>query len=114
MTLGSAEAILGTLRDLRGVRGSFVVEEDGRLVHRDMAALFTDDLLEEAGSRPVRIRDVFADDEVTFAAIRFRDYILFVPELLSPRIYYARTYEEDRWSQSQILVRIARECFAAA
>jgi sugar phosphate isomerase/epimerase len=51
------------------------------------------------------------------------DFILFVPELLSPRIYYARLLrsaggelveESDRWEQSLALCRIATECFAAA
>ena len=51
------------------------------------------------------------------------DRILFVPELLSPRIYYARLLREangelveesDRWEQSMLLCRIASECFAAA
>ncbi|MCU1233265.1 MAG: hypothetical protein JWP63_1232 [Candidatus Solibacter sp.] len=40
------------------------------------------------------------------------DYILFVPELLSPRIYYG--HESDRWAQSLVLRRIARECFTLA
>jgi len=48
------------------------------------------------------------------------DYILFVPELLSPRIYYARRLvtsgkerleESDRWEQALVLRRIAEECF---
>ena len=51
------------------------------------------------------------------------DYILFVPELLSPRIYYARTFprngaqayeESDRWQQSLVLKRIAEQCFRTA
>ena len=51
------------------------------------------------------------------------DYLLFVPELLSPRIYYARLLnrsgaapaeESDRWAQSLVLCRIAGECFARA
>jgi hypothetical protein len=51
------------------------------------------------------------------------DYLLFVPELLNARIYYARTLggarglaieETDRWEQSLVLKRIAEECFAAA
>jgi sugar phosphate isomerase/epimerase len=51
------------------------------------------------------------------------DYLLFVPELLSPRIYYARLLnacggalleECDRWEQSLVLVRMARECFTEA
>jgi sugar phosphate isomerase/epimerase len=44
--------------------------------------------------------------------------ICFTPELLAPRIFYARTFggreESDRWAQSLVLSRIARECFAAA
>jgi hypothetical protein len=48
---------------------------------------------------------------------------LFVPELLSPRIFYGRTFpgpdgvpreEGDRWTDSFTLCRIARECFEAA
>ena len=51
---------------------------------------------------------------------RAGDYILFVPELLSPRIYYARCLatsgsermeESDRWEQALVLRRIAGECF---
>jgi sugar phosphate isomerase/epimerase len=42
----------------------------------------------------------------------------FTPELLEPEIYYARTFdgreESNRWEQSLVLVRIARECFAEA
>jgi hypothetical protein len=46
------------------------------------------------------------------------DMLPFVPELLAPAIYYARTFggqeESDRWQQSLVLCRIARECFQAA
>jgi hypothetical protein len=51
------------------------------------------------------------------------DYICFVPELLSPKIYYAREFhrstdelreEGDRWQQSLLLADIARQCFKAA
>ncbi|MCL5744782.1 MAG: hypothetical protein M1541_12780 [Acidobacteria bacterium] len=51
------------------------------------------------------------------------DYLLFVPELLSPRIYYARLLnaggespaeESDRWEQSLVLARMAGECFDEA
>ncbi|MGB6746277.1 MAG: hypothetical protein WBE38_21685 [Terracidiphilus sp.] len=44
--------------------------------------------------------------------------ICFTPELLAPSIYYARTFEgreeSDRWQQSLVLVRMARECFNEA
>jgi sugar phosphate isomerase/epimerase len=46
------------------------------------------------------------------------DRICFTPELLGPDFYYARIFREkeesDRWQQSLLLVRIARECFDEA
>jgi sugar phosphate isomerase/epimerase len=46
------------------------------------------------------------------------DRFCFTPELLGPEFYYARVFdgreETDRWEQSLVLVRIARECFAEA
>lgn len=46
-----------------------------------------------------------------------RESICFTPELLAPEIFYARMFdgreESDRWAQSLVLARIARECFDA-
>ena len=51
------------------------------------------------------------------------DWIYFAPELLAPRIYYARAFpnpegvlveESDRWQQSLLLKRIAEKCFEEA
>ncbi len=46
------------------------------------------------------------------------DVIWFAPELLAADIYFARTFagleESDRWEQSLVLCRIAKECFAQA
>ncbi len=50
------------------------------------------------------------------------DYICFTPELLSPRIYYARVFsvdgtlreESDRWTQSLVLKEIAGECWSSS
>lgn len=51
------------------------------------------------------------------------DYICFAPELLEPRIYYARVFtgpdgqpreECDRWQQALVYMRIAKDCFAEA
>lgn len=43
------------------------------------------------------------------------DMIVFAPELLSPRIAYARVFqdheESDRWVQALYLAKIARQCF---
>lgn len=42
----------------------------------------------------------------------------FTAELLAPNIYYARTFHEseesDRWQQSLVLTKIARDCFDEA
>lgn len=52
------------------------------------------------------------------AAAAAGDRMLFVPELLSPRIYYGRLLapggeeESDRWQQSLVLARLARRWFA--
>lgn len=52
-----------------------------------------------------------------------QETFLFVPELLSPRIYYGRKLhaeagelreECDRWSQGLVLKRLAEECWAAS
>lgn len=46
------------------------------------------------------------------------DSFCFTPELLGAEIYYARVFdgreESDRWQQSLVLARIARECFEEA
>jgi hypothetical protein len=65
---------------------------------------------------------VHIDDESALYVQHFReiwtrcfraapDTMLFVPELLSPRIYYGHP-GSDRWAQSLVLRRIATECFA--
>lgn len=40
------------------------------------------------------------------------DYLIFCPELLATGIYYAQDDRTDRWEQSLVLCRMARECFA--
>lgn len=51
------------------------------------------------------------------------DYLVFAPEILAPAIYYGRKFtmpdgtlreESDRYAQSLVYMRIARECFEAA
>lgn len=77
----------------------------------------------DAGTHPY-VADFRELWSAAFAAFleraRSGDYILFVPELLSPRIYYARYLatrgsermeEGDRWEQALVLRRIAAECF---
>ena len=51
------------------------------------------------------------------------DYLVFAPEILPPAVYYGRQFllpdgtmrqESDRYAQSLVLARIARECFEEA
>jgi predicted regulator of Ras-like GTPase activity (Roadblock/LC7/MglB family) len=85
---GLGEPIIATLRDVRGVAGAFVVREDGRLLCRDMAAMFSDEVLEEAGARVVRLGEAFADgeQEVELGVIRFRDYLVFLRRLRRAKV----------------------------
>jgi hypothetical protein len=53
-------ASLATLKDVGGITGSFVCTPNGRLAAREIPALFEDDVLAEAGSRLVRMREAFA------------------------------------------------------
>ena len=57
---GSVRASLATLMDVGGVVGSFVCTPNGRLVSREIPAMFDDGTLAEAGSRLVRFREAFA------------------------------------------------------
>ena len=71
---------LATLKDVAGIMGSFVCTPDGRLVSREIPALFDDGALMEAGSRLVRVREAFAagGDALDVGVIRFRDHRIYV------------------------------------
>jgi predicted regulator of Ras-like GTPase activity (Roadblock/LC7/MglB family) len=74
---------LGTLKDVTGIMGSFVFTEDGRLVAREIPALFDDTALAEASGRLARLRDTFAavGDRLDVAVVRFRDHKLYLKAL---------------------------------
>jgi len=76
-------ASLGTLKDVAGIMGSFVFTEDGRLVAREIPALFDDTALAEASGRLTRLRDTFAavGDRLDVAVVRFRDHKLYLKTL---------------------------------
>ena len=71
---------LATLKDVAGITGSFVCTKDGRLVAREIPALFEDAVLSEAGSRLLRVRETFAahGDEVEAAVVRFGEHRLYL------------------------------------
>jgi len=76
-------ASLGTLKDVSGIMGSFVFTEDGRLVAREIPALFDDGALAEASGRLTRLRETFAavGDDLDVAVVRFRDHKLYLKKL---------------------------------
>jgi predicted regulator of Ras-like GTPase activity (Roadblock/LC7/MglB family) len=76
----SAAVVLSGLRDVTGVYGSFMVSPEGATVARDMAAMFTDDLLDEVAGRLLRLRESFGPEgsDVLSYVLRFREHLLFV------------------------------------
>jgi len=76
-------ASLATLKDVSGIAGSFVCTQSGRLVAREIPALFEDAVLAEAGSRLLRITESFAagGDERDVAVARYGDHRLYLKAL---------------------------------
>lgn len=54
-------APIDALRDVSGVLGSFVVDRGGRLLMKDLPAVFDDSLFEEVGPRVVRLGEALAE-----------------------------------------------------
>jgi predicted regulator of Ras-like GTPase activity (Roadblock/LC7/MglB family) len=77
------EAALAPLRDLPLVHGSFVVSDMGRLLVRDLSALFGDDVLAEVAPRALRLRETFAhaNEELRACTLRYSDYLVFLRPL---------------------------------
>jgi predicted regulator of Ras-like GTPase activity (Roadblock/LC7/MglB family) len=77
---GSVRDTLATLKDVDGVVGSFVCMASGRLMSREIPAMFDDGALTEAGSRFVRFREAFAagGDELEVGLVRFRDHAVYL------------------------------------
>jgi hypothetical protein len=78
--VNAAASVLSTLRDVRGVQGSFLVSPSGDTIARDMAAMFGDELLDDVGPRLVRLLDAFAAEgtEVLSCVVKYRDHVLLL------------------------------------
>jgi predicted regulator of Ras-like GTPase activity (Roadblock/LC7/MglB family) len=76
-------ATLQSMRDVPGVQGSFVVSDFGRLLARDMPAMFGDDILGEAGPRALRLRETlsYGGQDVQACTLRYGDFLVFVRPL---------------------------------
>lgn len=74
---GLTEA-LQSMRDVPGLQGSFVVSDLGRLLARDMPALFGDEVLAEVGPRALRLRDTMGDgtDSLAWCVVRYPTNVL--------------------------------------
>jgi predicted regulator of Ras-like GTPase activity (Roadblock/LC7/MglB family) len=77
------EASLATLTDVAGITGSFVCTQSGRLVARQIPALFEDAVLAETGSRLVRLGETFAagGDDLDAAVVRYGDSRLYLKSI---------------------------------
>jgi predicted regulator of Ras-like GTPase activity (Roadblock/LC7/MglB family) len=82
-TLADLTASLGTLKDVAGIMGSFVFTDEGRLVAREIPAVFDDVALTEASGRLTRLRETFAavGDAMDIAVVRYRDHKLYLKSL---------------------------------
>ncbi|MEA2701237.1 MAG: hypothetical protein QOI66_5508 [Myxococcales bacterium] len=76
-------ASLAALKDVAGVTGSFVFSHEGRVIARELPAVFDDAALAEAGGRLTRIRETFAavGDDLDVAVIRMGDHKLYLKSL---------------------------------
>ena len=74
---------LAALKDVAGIAGSFVCTTSGRLIAREIPALFEDAVLAEAGSRLLRIGETFAasGDTLEFAVVRYGENRLYLKEV---------------------------------
>jgi predicted regulator of Ras-like GTPase activity (Roadblock/LC7/MglB family) len=71
---------MGPLRDLPHVQGCFVVSEMGRLLARDLSALFGDDILAEVAPRALRLCETFSHngEEMRGCTLRFKDHLVLL------------------------------------
>ncbi|HEX5657033.1 MAG TPA: roadblock/LC7 domain-containing protein [Polyangiales bacterium] len=60
------EAVLGGLREVEGVLGSFVLDDEGKLLARDLPPLFDADTLTRASTHLSRLRAALESDGSAF------------------------------------------------
>ena len=79
-TAPAVQAALAPLRDLPQVQGCFVVSEMGRLLARDLSALFGDDILSEVAPRALRLCETFSNgpEELHNCTLRFSSHLVLL------------------------------------
>lgn len=77
-------AALATLTDVTGIIGSFVFAPNGRVVAREIHAMFDDGALTEAAERLARLQETFGSvgDQLELAVIRFQSHKLYLRTLV--------------------------------
>ena len=80
MTPPALAAALGPLRDLPHVQGCFVVSDMGRILARDLSALFGDDILAEVAPRALRLCETFSNgsEELRGCTLRYSDHVVML------------------------------------
>ncbi len=75
-----AVGLLGTLREVPEVHGSFLVSELGHLLARDVSPYLVDDVLIEVAGRMLRLTGGFTSGSVAVSSllVRFGDCLLYV------------------------------------
>jgi predicted regulator of Ras-like GTPase activity (Roadblock/LC7/MglB family) len=76
----AVQAALAPLRDLPQVQGSFVFSEMGRLLARDLSALFGDDILAEVAPRALRLCETFSNghEELRGCTLRYATHLVLL------------------------------------
>lgn len=70
---------LASLKDIEGVYGSFVVDESGGLMLRDLPAVIDNAALREAGPRIARLWGAFPEDEAPeYVLLEFASHQVFI------------------------------------
>ncbi|MFT3923174.1 MAG: hypothetical protein QM778_11635 [Myxococcales bacterium] len=74
------QTTLATLRDIEGVLGSFLIDEGGQLMARDMPGVFDDATLNSASLRLSRLRGALESESPSFGGCvaRFGEHLLVV------------------------------------
>jgi hypothetical protein len=71
--------VLGSLKDIDGVYGSFVVDATGALILRDLPGVIDNAALREAGPRIARLWGAFPeDDPADYVLLEFASHLVFI------------------------------------
>jgi len=75
---------LKALRDVQGIEGSFIINTSGGLLAKEMPAIFSDTVMEDASPRIARLGETFQSAGVDFetCSVRFAEHFLYIRKLV--------------------------------